>query len=73
MFRHENSKYFFGETATKKKPVKRIDSMGNVVIFDSATSVADSLNNGSISVVIQVCRGKRKKHKGYKFEYLKND
>jgi hypothetical protein len=73
VFRYENSEYFFDEKTGKKKSVKRIDGEGNVVIFDSATSAADSLNNGNVSIVIQVCKGKRKKHKGYKFEYLKND
>jgi hypothetical protein len=75
VFRYENSEYNFDRKKSKKVSIIRIDDLGNEVIFNSATDAAKSLNNGSVSMIIQVCKGNRKKHKGFKFKYLskKND
>ena len=39
--------------------------------YESITEAAKSIENGSPSVIVSVCKGKRKTHKGYKFEYVK--
>lgn len=71
VFRYEHSDYILDLTSDGRIPIVRIDEMGDRVIFDSVTDAAKSLENGNISTIVAVCKGKRKRHKGYKFEYLK--
>lgn len=70
IFRYENSEYKLELTGDGRLPIVRIDVDGNKTIFNSVTEAANSLENGSQSMIVLVCKGKRKKHKGYKFEYL---
>jgi hypothetical protein len=71
VFRYENSDYNFEGIKSKKIPIIRVDGLGNEVVFDSVTDASKSLNNGSVSMIVQVCKGNRKKHKGFTFKYLK--
>ena len=71
IFRYENSEYKIELTGDGKKPIIRIDSEGVKTVYKSVTEAANSIENGSPSMIVSVCKGKRKKHKGYKFEYLK--
>jgi hypothetical protein len=70
VFRYENSDYKIELTGDGKVPVLRIDELGNKVIFNSITEAAKSVINGNPATIVAVCKGKRKKHKGYKFQYL---
>jgi len=73
IFRYENSEYKIEIPKGVKKSVVKIDSNGNRTVFQSATEASKSIENGNISAIVSVCKGKRNTYKKYKFEYLKND
>ena len=71
IFRYEGSEYKLELTGNGKKPIIRIDSDGTKIIYESITDAAKSIQGGNSSVIVSLCKGKRKTHKGYKFEYVK--
>lgn len=71
IFRYEGSEYKFKLTGDGKIPILRIDKDGSQVIFNSVTEAALNSNNGNPSTIVSVCKGDRKSHRGYKFEYYK--
>jgi hypothetical protein len=46
-----------------------IDDEGNEKIYESITEAAKDIK-GYPSMIIQVCKGKRKKHRNLKFKYI---
>jgi hypothetical protein len=47
-----------------------IDNNGGEKIYESATEACKDINGGSVSAIIQVCKGKRNKYKNLKFKYI---
>lgn len=73
IFRYEGKEYIFNLKNYRKKPIVRTDKDGNKKIFDSITEASKDIINGNPSTIVAVCKGKRNKHRGYKFEYLNNN
>jgi hypothetical protein len=71
IFRYEGFDYNIELTGDGKIPIIRIDNDGNEVIYNSITEAAKDLGDGNPSTIVAVCKGKRKTHRGYRFEYLK--
>jgi hypothetical protein len=66
---YENNEYNFEIKKGKKIKIKSVDEFGNEIIYDSVTDAAESIN-GNPSTIIQVCKGKRKKHRNLTFKYV---
>jgi hypothetical protein len=69
IFRYENDEFKFDIKKGKKIKIMVIDEYGNEVIYESATDAAKYID-GNVSSIIQVCKGKRKKHRNLKFKYI---
>jgi hypothetical protein len=70
IFRRENSKYTFNIKPLGKKVEGTNLITGEIIVFNTITDAAKHVN-GSLSAIVQTCKGKRNKHKNYKFKYLK--
>jgi hypothetical protein len=69
IFRYENGEYNFNVKNGKKIKVISIDENGNEKVYESATDAAKDIN-GNVSLIIAICKGKRKKHKKLTFKYF---
>jgi len=72
IFRWENEEYKFDvKIGNNQRKVKRIDKLGNEMVFNSLKSAAEYMD-GKITSVLAVCKGRNKSYRGFKFEYINN-
>ncbi len=65
-----NKDYSFKRKKNSKRKVKRIDSEGNIKIYESASKTfEDGYNPKNVQ---QVCSGEKKSHKGHIFKYAED-
>jgi hypothetical protein len=69
IFKYENTDFTFDIKKGKKLKIMSIDDEGNKKIYESITEAAKGIN-GNPSMIVQVCKGKRKKHRNLKFKYI---
>lgn len=69
IFRYENKEYKFNVKNGRKTKIMSIDGDDNEKIYESVTDAAKDIN-GNASLIVAICKGKRKTHKKLKFKYI---
>ena len=72
IFKYENTEFTFDIKKGRKLKIMSIDNEGNEKIYESITEAANDIN-GNPSSIVQVCKGKREKHRNLKFKYIEYD
>ena len=72
IFKYENTEFTFDIKKGRKLKIMSIDNEGNEKIYESITEAANDIN-GNPSAIVQICKGKQKKHRNLKFKYIEYD